>query len=118
MEASVAEKPYYVYILRCTDDTLYVGITTDLRRRMLAHMGKRAGGAKYTRSHPIAAIAAAWCVPGKSAALRVEYRLKRLRRCEKCALIAHPEQLYAEEFTVCSKTMLRECFPGAMEEKP
>ncbi len=38
----------YVYILRCSDDTLYCGWTTDLERRISAH--NKGTGAKYTRS--------------------------------------------------------------------
>ena len=42
---------YYIYVLRCKGDTLYTGITPDLRRRMRQHCGQLAGGAKYTHSH-------------------------------------------------------------------
>ena len=40
--------PYLIYVLHCTGDTLYTGITPDLRRRMRQHCGQLAGGAKYT----------------------------------------------------------------------
>ena len=40
---------YYIYVLRCKGDTLYTGITPDLRRRMRQHCGQLAGGAKYRR---------------------------------------------------------------------
>ena len=43
---------YFVYIVRCRDDTLYTGITTDLRRRMRQHRGELPGGAKRTTSWP------------------------------------------------------------------
>lgn len=36
---------YYIYVLRCKGDTLYTGITPDLRRRMRQHCGQLAGGA-------------------------------------------------------------------------
>ncbi|MFT6911354.1 MAG: putative endonuclease, partial [Candidatus Paceibacteria bacterium] len=37
---------YFVYILRCADDSLYTGITTDLKRRVEEHNGLADGGAK------------------------------------------------------------------------
>ena len=39
--------PYYLYILRCGDNSLYTGITTDVARRLAAHQSGK--GAKYTR---------------------------------------------------------------------
>ncbi len=41
--------PWYVYLLRCADDTLYTGVTTDLKRRVAEHNAGKAG-AKYTRA--------------------------------------------------------------------
>lgn len=40
---------YFFYILRCADNSLYSGITTDLERRLKEHNGERAKGAKYTQ---------------------------------------------------------------------
>ena len=42
---------YYIYMLRCKDDSIYTGITTDLDRRMKEHFGAGEKSAKYTRSH-------------------------------------------------------------------
>ena len=44
-------KPYYVYLLRCTDGSLYAGITTDVKRRFLEHLAGGNKGAKYTKTH-------------------------------------------------------------------
>ncbi|MCD8375770.1 MAG: glutamate--tRNA ligase family protein, partial [Oscillospiraceae bacterium] len=76
---------YTVYILRCRDDTLYTGITTDLARRLEEHNSGR--GAKYTRGRgPV--TPAYWEIqPDKSAALRREAAIKALSRREKLALI-------------------------------
>jgi len=41
--------PWYLYIVRCADDSLYTGITTDLQRRISEH-NKDKKGAKYTRA--------------------------------------------------------------------
>lgn len=87
-------KPYYVYILRCRDDSLYIGMTPDLMKRMKAHCGRIKGGAKYTRSHPVTEIAAAWRTEGKIPAARMEYALKnRLTRQDKLRLVSEPELL-------------------------
>jgi putative endonuclease len=69
---------YYVYFLRCADGSLYVGITTDLRRRLREHRGEGGRGAKYTRAHPPLGYAGAWLAPDRAAAGRLEYRLKKL----------------------------------------
>ena len=77
---------WYVYILRCGDNTLYTGITDDVDRRLAAH---RAGkGAKYTRGRGPLELAYQEEQPDKSAALRREYAVKQLSRGGKLALIA------------------------------
>lgn len=77
--------PWYVYILRCGDGTLYTGITDDIPRRLAAH---RAGkGAKYTRGRGPLELVYTEQLPDKSAALRREIEIKRLRRAEKERLI-------------------------------
>lgn len=76
---------YVVYILRCGDDTLYTGITTDLERRVAVHNSGK--GAKYTRSRlPVTPVYREE-VPDKSAALRREREIKALTRAEKLELI-------------------------------
>ena len=75
----------FVYLLRCADGSLYTGCTPDLDRRYAEH---RAGkGAKYTKSHPPVAIAAALEVPTRSDALRLEYRIKALGKQKKEQLL-------------------------------
>ncbi len=83
--------PWYVYILRCGDGTLYTGITDDIPRRLAAH---RAGkGAKYTRGRGPLELVYQERVPDKSAALRREAAIKRLRRGEKERLIERAKSL-------------------------
>ena len=75
-------KPYFVYLLECRGGRLYTGITTDLERRMQEHVdGGR--GARFTRAHPPARLLAAEEVSDRSAALKLEARLKRLERSQK-----------------------------------
>ena len=83
--------PWYVYILRCGDGTLYTGITDNIPRRLAAH---RAGkGAKYTRGRGPLELVYQERVPDKSAALRREAAIKRLRRGEKERLIESAKSL-------------------------
>lgn len=78
---------YYVYLLRCRDGSLYTGITTDLGRRLAEHAGAGRRGARYTASHPPAWYEAAWEVPGRPEALRLERWIKALTREKKERLI-------------------------------
>lgn len=78
---------YYTYILRCADDSLYTGITTDPERRFAQHCGRRCGGAKYTASHPPVRMEAVWRAPDHPAAARLEYRIKALTRRQKEQLL-------------------------------
>ena len=76
---------YYIYIIACGDDSLYTGITTDPARRLREHAGRR--GAKYTAARGVKRLCALWLAADRSAALRLEYRLKQLSRREKEQLI-------------------------------
>lgn len=78
---------YYVYILKCSDDTLYTGITTDLGRRIDEHNGVFAGGAKYTSSRNPVVLAHYQLFPDRSSASKEEYRIKKLSRKQKQKLI-------------------------------
>lgn len=78
-----------VYLVRCADDSLYCGITTDLEARLVAHSTGR--GAKYTRQRaPVTLVFAQKCRQ-KGLALRIEYAIKQLTREEKLALVAAPK---------------------------
>jgi putative endonuclease len=75
-----------VYLLRCADDTLYCGWTTDVQRRLGAHRSGTAS--QYTRSRRPLELAIVIPVADRSAALREEARIKRLPRAAKLQLIA------------------------------
>lgn len=66
---------WYVYLLRCADDTLYCGVTTDPERRLEEHNSGR--GAKYTRTRCPVVIETVVEVPNRSAACRLENLTKR-----------------------------------------
>jgi putative endonuclease len=76
---------YYLYILRCKDDSLYTGITTDPKRRLKEH--KKNIGARYTRSRGADKIVHLERFPTRSAASKREFEVKQLRREKKLALI-------------------------------
>lgn len=75
----------FVYLLRCADDTLYCGWTTDMDRRLAAHQSGAAS--RYTRSRRPVELAVVIPVADRSAALREEARIKRLTRAAKLRLI-------------------------------
>ena len=81
-------KQSFVYILRCSDGTLYTGWTADLCARVRAHNGVGGAGAKYTRSRRPVALAYYEEHGDSRAAMRREAAIKRLPRAEKEALIA------------------------------
>ncbi len=76
---------WYVYMLRCRDNTLYTGYTDDPHRRLAVHNAGK--GAKYTRSRlPVTLVYQEEC-PDKSSALKREIALKRLKKAEKEAIL-------------------------------
>jgi putative endonuclease len=78
---------YHVYILRCSDDTLYTGISSDIGKRLREHNGSPKG-AKYTRSRrPVQLIYSERCET-KGEALRRESAIKKLSRKQKEKLVA------------------------------
>lgn len=79
------EKQWFVYILRCGDETFYTGITTDVEKRFAAHSSGK--GAKYTRGRgPLEIVYREECAD-HSAALKREVQIKKLSREEKEKLI-------------------------------
>ncbi len=83
---SNTESLWYVYILRCSDETLYTGITIDLQRRVEEH-NSSPKGAKYTRvRRPVEIIYFESCKDKSSATVR-ELEIKKLSRAKKLELI-------------------------------
>jgi len=76
---------YFVYILKCTDGSLYTGITTDLARRFNEHKNKKGGA--YTSAHKAQKIVYGEKYSGRSDALKREAEIKRWTRVKKLALI-------------------------------
>ncbi|MDD2266746.1 GIY-YIG nuclease family protein [Sulfuricurvum sp.] len=77
--------PYILYILKCNDDTLYTGITSDLEKRLIEH-NTSDKGAKYTRyRRPVVVVYQESC-RDKSTALKREHAIKKMTRQQKLAL--------------------------------
>jgi putative endonuclease len=76
---------WYIYILECSDGTLYTGITTDVNRRLSEHNSGR--GAKYTRTRTPVVLRALFEAKNRSEASKEEYRIKNLTRKEKLKLL-------------------------------
>jgi len=75
-------KIWYLYVVRCSDDTLYTGITTDWGRRLKEHnTGKR--GAKYTKPRRPVVLVYYKLYKNRSAAQKAEYAFKKLKREQK-----------------------------------
>ena len=76
---------WYIYILECSDNTLYTGITTDVNRRLSEHNSGK--GAKYTRTRRPVVLKALFEAENRSEASKEEYRIKHLTRNEKLKLL-------------------------------
>ena len=71
----------YVYVLRCGDGSLYTGWTNDLKQRLAAHQSGK--GAKYTKGRLPIEMVYFEEMPDKSAALKRENELKKLKKQKK-----------------------------------
>ena len=89
-------KEWLVYILRCQDDTLYTGITNDLKNRLQAHKEKR--GARYTRARLPVTLVYQENASSRSQASRREAAIKKLTRQKKLNLIERNETVSWENF--------------------
>lgn len=76
---------YFVYILLCSDDTLYTGFTTDLQKRCNTHNSGK--GARYTRARLPVTLVYFEEYFDKGSAMTMEYRIKQLTRKKKLNLI-------------------------------
>jgi len=82
---------YWVYIVCCSDKTLYTGSTPQLARRIEEHNAGK--GAKYTRGRGPVFLAQAWVAENRSQALKIEALIKAQRRAIKEKLVAEPNLL-------------------------
>ncbi len=75
------KREWVVYLIRCSDESLYCGVTNNLKNHLAAHnLGK---GAKYTRSRRLVELVGASSEMTKSDALKLEYRIKQVPASNK-----------------------------------
>ena len=78
---------WFVYFLRCNDNSLYAGITTDIEKRLHQHNHTKLG-AKYTRAKRPVTLAFIEKATGKSSASKREYQLRKLAKIQKERLVS------------------------------
>ncbi len=78
---------YYTYMLRCEDNSIYTGITTDLERRVSEHLEKKEKCAKYTKKHSAQKLETAWKSSSRSLASKLEFNIKKLTKAQKEEII-------------------------------
>lgn len=88
--ASDSQRDWWVYIIRCSDDSLYTGVTVNLLRRWRQHHGL-AGGAKYFRGRQPVEVVYVEANHCRRSASRREYSIKQMTRNAKIKLLADVE---------------------------
>lgn len=82
---------YYTYMIRCEDNSIYTGITTDIVRRIEEHMQKDKLCAKYTKRHTAKKLEIAWMSDDRKLAAKLEYHIKTLTKAQKEKLIQNKD---------------------------
>lgn len=77
----MSDKPWFVYILECSDGSYYTGVTNDVEKRMKIH--KSGKGSKYVRTKGFRHLIATKLCENRSDACKEECRIKELPRDEK-----------------------------------
>ena len=96
---------WFVYIVKCKNNTLYTGITIDVERRLEEHRGEEGKGAKYLRGKGPLKLVFQERVGSKSNASKIEMKIKRLSRLKKIQILQGnlkvleliPEESFEEE---------------------
>ena len=79
---------FYTYMLRCEDNSIYTGITSDVKRRMEEHFSQNKKCAKYTATHQAKKLEAVWESENRVLASKLEFHIKKnLTKNEKENLI-------------------------------
>ena len=94
-------KKWVAYLVRCSDKSLYCGISNDLKNRLVEHNSGK--GAKYTRSRRPVELAGVSSELTKSDALKLEYRIKQLPADRKIAALTRKEKTVKQEMAALQK---------------
>lgn len=93
------DRSWFVYLIECTDGSIYTGIAVDVKARFDAHCAGK--GARYTRSHPPLRLLASAAYPDRSTASQEEYRIKQLTSAMKRA---YADMLIARQISPACQT--------------
>lgn len=80
---------YYTYIIRCKDNSLYTGYTSDIKRRLEEH--KQGINCKYTRARGFEKLEVYFTSNTKSKAMKLESYIKKHTKTKKLWIINHPK---------------------------
>jgi len=83
------DKKWVVYLVRCSENSLYCGISNDIKSRLMEHNSGK--GAKYTRSRRPVELVGISPEMTKSEALKIEYRIKQLPPDKKISELTRKE---------------------------
>lgn len=89
LEKLPKEDGFYVYLIRCVDDSLYCGWTTNLLKRYEKHVNGK--GAKYTKAHPPMEVYYYESFEDATSARKREYEIKQMHRQDKLKLVRGKE---------------------------
>ena len=81
---------YFTYMIRCKDDSLYTGYTTDIDRRMKEH--EKGINCKYSKVKGFENLETYFIADSKSSAMKLECYIKKLNRNKKLWLIENPKE--------------------------
>ena len=107
---------YYTYMLRCEDNSIYTGITTDVERRMNEHFGRDEKCAKYTLKHHAKKLECVWESENRVLASKLEYHIKKLPKAQKEKIITNKslDNIFNEKIDVNNyKLVEEECNYGS-----
>lgn len=90
----LGENMHYTYIIRCKDDTLYTGYTTNIDRRMKEH--ETGINSKYTKSKGFKKLEVFFSSNSRSSAMKLESYIKKQSRTKKLWIIKNPDKFIAE----------------------
>ncbi len=86
MSSKNTKKPWFLYVVRCSDDTFYTGVTSNIDRRVNEH-NHSSNGAKYTKTRRPVQLIYWRDFKDRSSAQKAEYKFKKLTRGQKEKII-------------------------------
>ena len=80
------DRPWFLYVVKCSDNSYYTGVTTNIRRRLREHNNSDRG-AKYTKTRRPVELVYSVAYDDRSAAQKAEYKFKQLTKPQKESII-------------------------------